>query len=291
MVESGCQQNTETAAFAGPRRQQMKIISTPTSTSPILAPDNATTRHTSSEHLADMPACRRRERYGQSRVIVSDLRHFLDMPDDAPGPARRMAQHLTMIVGAATAGDAGLPWVSALPCIRRPNHRACSGNLVLQRVDVPSSIEWQCANCGDDGVISGWEHSPFDLRRRDNEQSARQGVDVRVSPEVVHTLRGLTLLDTTSEQIVFRDAPHTTGSSSCTAAKTISTSCSATSQPKPTTSTTGRDKNDLTRRSRSSTTRWRTQSVRRSAHQRLPPGSTRQGRRSGRSAPGNRHAP
>ncbi|HUP72937.1 MAG TPA: hypothetical protein VM282_07800 [Acidimicrobiales bacterium] len=26
-----------------------------------------------------------------------------------------------------------------------------------RRVDVLSSIEWQCANCGDDGVISGWE--------------------------------------------------------------------------------------------------------------------------------------
>jgi hypothetical protein len=137
-------------------------------------------------------------------VFVSDLQHFLDMPDDAPGPARRMAQHLTMIVRAATAGDTGLPWVSALTCIRRPNHRACPGNLMLRRVDVPSSIEWQCPNCGDDGVISGWEHTPFDLRRRDNKQTVRRGVDVTVSPEVAHSLRSLTLLDTTSEQIFFR---------------------------------------------------------------------------------------
>lgn len=33
-------------------------------------------------------------------VFVSDLRHFLDMPDDAPAPARRMAEHLARIVEA-----------------------------------------------------------------------------------------------------------------------------------------------------------------------------------------------
>ena len=137
-------------------------------------------------------------------MFVSDLQHFLDMPDDAPGPARRMAEHLTMIVRASTAGETGRPWVSALTCIRRPNHRACPGTLVLRRVDVPSSIEWHCTNCGDDGVISGWERTPFDLRRRDTEPTLSRGVDVTVSPEVAHTLRGLTLLDTTSEQIVFR---------------------------------------------------------------------------------------
>ena len=137
-------------------------------------------------------------------MFVSDLQHFLDMPDDAPGPARRMAEHLTMIVRAASAGDTGLAWASALTCIRRPNHRACPGNLVLRRVDIPSSIEWQCADCGDDGVISGWDHTPFDLRRSDTQQTTDSGVDVTVSPEVASTLRSLTLLDTISELIVFR---------------------------------------------------------------------------------------
>jgi hypothetical protein len=40
-------------------------------------------------------------------VFVSDLRHFLDMPEDVPVPARRMAEHLTLIVRAATAGQGG----------------------------------------------------------------------------------------------------------------------------------------------------------------------------------------
>jgi len=35
-------------------------------------------------------------------VFVSDLRHFLDMPDDAPVPAKRLGLHLTAIVRTAT---------------------------------------------------------------------------------------------------------------------------------------------------------------------------------------------
>jgi len=39
--------------------------------------------------------------------MVTDLHHFLDLPPDTPGPARRLAEHLGYIVRAATAGDAG----------------------------------------------------------------------------------------------------------------------------------------------------------------------------------------
>ena len=52
--------------------------------------------------------------------MVTDLHHFLDLPAGTPGPARRLAGHLGNIVRAATAGDAGTAWESALPCRRRP---------------------------------------------------------------------------------------------------------------------------------------------------------------------------
>src|SRR3954471_6505122 len=57
--------------------------------------------------------------YRPVAVFVSDLRHFLDLPAETPAPARRMAEHLGGVVRTATAGDAGKPWVSALPCQRR----------------------------------------------------------------------------------------------------------------------------------------------------------------------------
>jgi hypothetical protein len=40
-------------------------------------------------------------------MFVCDLHHFLDTPEDAPGPAPRMAERVGNIVRAATAGDAG----------------------------------------------------------------------------------------------------------------------------------------------------------------------------------------
>ena len=52
--------------------------------------------------------------------MVTDLHHFLDLQAGTPGPARRLAGHLGNIVRAATAGDAGTAWESALPCRRRP---------------------------------------------------------------------------------------------------------------------------------------------------------------------------
>jgi hypothetical protein len=104
--------------------------------------------------------------YRRSRMFVSDLRHFLDIPSDAPGPARRMAEQLTLIVRVATAGDSGTTWVSALTCNRRPGRVPCADTIAVHRADVPPAIEWLCTSCGDDGVISGWERSPFDLRPR-----------------------------------------------------------------------------------------------------------------------------
>ena len=41
-------------------------------------------------------------------MLVTDLYHFLDLPEDTPGPHVRLAQHLGNIVRAATAGDAGI---------------------------------------------------------------------------------------------------------------------------------------------------------------------------------------
>ncbi len=115
-----------------------------------------------------------------------------------------MAEHLTLIVRAATAGDPGRAWISALPCGRRPDRRPCRGHLRVLRTDVPPSIEWRCTSCGDDGVISGWERSPFDLRPRSIDPRPTETVRVMIPAEVAATLRGLMLLDTASERLVFR---------------------------------------------------------------------------------------
>lgn len=115
-----------------------------------------------------------------------------------------MAEHLSLIVRAATAGDSGSSWPSALPCRRRPRRRACPGLLQLFRTDVPASIQWRCPACGDEGVISGWERTPYDLRAASSTGDQAAAVRAVVPAEVAATLRTLALIDSAGERLIFR---------------------------------------------------------------------------------------
>ena len=135
-------------------------------------------------------------------VFVSDLAHVLDLSDTVPGPARKMAAQLTSIVRAATARTGGVEWVSALACARRPGRQRCGGHLVVRLSDVPAEIWWACSDCGDDGVIRGWERSPFDLRTVERLVVDDQ-VDVVVLEDDAVLLRSVMLADASSEALVY----------------------------------------------------------------------------------------
>lgn len=143
-------------------------------------------------------------------MLVADLLHFLDLPEDTPAAARRLAEHLGKIVRAATAGDAGAGWTTVLPCPRRPGHRACAGRMVVQRPDLVAPIQWRCSSCDDQGVISNWENSPFDPRRR---QLTITGAvrQVVLADVVAESLRDLRLLDPDGERLVFATRAHGEG--------------------------------------------------------------------------------
>lgn len=143
-------------------------------------------------------------------MLVADLLHYLDLPQDTPGPARRLAEHLGDIVRAATAGQAGTAWETALPCRRRPAHRRCPGRMIVLRTDPGAPIQWQCSVCGDQGVISNWADSPFDLRRR-RLALADPVHDIVIPNEVAAALRELRLLDTDCERLVFAIRAHHDG--------------------------------------------------------------------------------
>jgi hypothetical protein len=140
-------------------------------------------------------------------MLVSDLHHFLDLPQDTPGPARRLAEHLTNIVRAGTAGDTGTAWESALPCRRRPANRRCPGRMIVLRTEPGTPIRWQCSVCDDEGVISNWEDSPFDLRRRRPTLAGALN-EIVIPDQVAAVLRDVPLLDTDRERLVFRIRAH-----------------------------------------------------------------------------------
>jgi hypothetical protein len=135
-------------------------------------------------------------------MLVSDLNHFLRLPPDTPSPARQLAGHLSNIVRAATAGDTGTAWETALPCRRRPARRRCPGRIIVLRTEAPAPIRWQCSVCDDEGMISNWDDSPFDLRRR---QLTLAGAvrEIVIADEIAAALRCLRLLDSDCERVVF----------------------------------------------------------------------------------------
>jgi hypothetical protein len=81
---------------------------------------------------------------------------------------------------------------------------------VLRSEDPAAPIQWQRSACGDDGVISNWQQTPYDLRRRAL-VLADDATPVTVSLEVAEALQDLQLLDPDCERIVFRTHPADRG--------------------------------------------------------------------------------
>jgi hypothetical protein len=64
-------------------------------------------------------------------------------------------------------------------------------------------IQWACTSCDDEGVISGWQDSPFDLRRPRSHPAPKPNLEVPLSAEVAAALQDLRLLDRDCERLVF----------------------------------------------------------------------------------------
>jgi hypothetical protein len=121
---------------------------------------------------------------------------------DREGPALKLAEHLTSIAAAASAGDAHTPWETALPCRRRPANRRCPGRIMVVCPDPDQSIGWRCSHCGDDGTISNWAGSIYDLRRQQLTAAQPRRVII-IDADTAAILRTLPLLDKDCQRAVF----------------------------------------------------------------------------------------
>ncbi|WP_254697470.1 hypothetical protein [Mycobacterium avium] len=108
---------------------------------------------------------------------------------------------------AASAGDAHTRWETALPCRRRPANRRCPGRITVVRGDAEQPIGWQCSHCGDDGTISNWAASIYDLRRQQL-TAAQPRRDIPIDADTAATLRTLPFLDNNCQRAVFAICAH-----------------------------------------------------------------------------------
>jgi len=96
---------------------------------------------------------------------VTDVQHLVPESDKlAPAPAKRRAAFTREVVEVATARVANEPWTSAVHCVARVGRRLCRGHIRILSATF-ESIEWCCADCPENGVITGYVGTPLDLSR------------------------------------------------------------------------------------------------------------------------------
>ena len=89
--------------------------------------------------------------------------------------------------------------------------------IAIMGAEAAAPIRWWCSVCGDEGVISNWADSPYDLRRR--RLSVAGDVDeVAVSDKTAAVLRDLVLLDPDCERLVYGMRAHPDGAALLTSA-------------------------------------------------------------------------
>ncbi|OBJ70970.1 hypothetical protein [Mycobacterium sp. 1274756.6] len=132
-------------------------------------------------------------------MSVTDLSDLHRLTLGAPAPPA----HIIDIVRAATAGDAGQPWRSALRCRRRPNRTACPGRIMVTRTAPDAPIGWNCDACGDAGTVTNWVGSLYDLRPRGELSLAAEVREIALGDDTAAALRDLQLLDPECERLVF----------------------------------------------------------------------------------------
>jgi hypothetical protein len=93
-------------------------------------------------------------------TYVTDITHFLDEAGELlplPGPARKLASFLTLLIEAATGAAAPHYHDSSIRC----RTKACTGTILTMLPQHGDEIAWHCPACGHDGVIRNWQNTKW----------------------------------------------------------------------------------------------------------------------------------
>jgi hypothetical protein len=100
-------------------------------------------------------------------TYYTDITHYLDMDgnivSEMPGPAKKLASFLALIIDATSALDDENFHDIGIRCRKRK----CEGT-ILSRKDIETEcLIWHCHLCGHNGVISNWQGTRWNKGKKD----------------------------------------------------------------------------------------------------------------------------
>lgn len=97
---------------------------------------------------------------------ITDISHFLDkgiIPPLLPPPALKLAKFLGALIEVVSLDIDNPAVVAQVRCCDREQSEDCDG-CILCWLDDDGNIAWCCEICEATGVISHWQHCPWDKR-------------------------------------------------------------------------------------------------------------------------------
>lgn len=103
------------------------------------------------------------QRFAIGDTWVIDMAEVLGLvgAEGLAAQTRRLNEYVGRIVEAVSAWDDTLPIDSAIRCRRRPRSRPCPGH--VRACSIEGVIQWSCTRCRDNGRISNWRGTPWDI--------------------------------------------------------------------------------------------------------------------------------
>ncbi len=102
---------------------------------------------------------------GVEGTYVTDITHYLDESGEIarmPGPARKLASFLALLIEAATGTASEQYHESGIRC----RTKACRGTILTFLPPNQDEITWHCPACGHNGVIRNWQATKWNQHKR-----------------------------------------------------------------------------------------------------------------------------
>ena len=98
------------------------------------------------------------------KTYITDITHFVDQAGelaDMPGPARKLAHFLTLLIDATTQAILIREYDTRIGC----RSKGCKGHIHTSLAPLDQDIIWRCYECGYNGVIRNWQQTKWNRQR------------------------------------------------------------------------------------------------------------------------------